>query len=150
MTVDQNPAPGTPVAPGTTIVTLTATDGNSNSMSCDFNLVVSELIPPVAACKPATVQLDANGTGSIAPADVFDATNSSDNCGTATPQSVSPASFSCGDIGPNTVTLTVNDGNGNTATCTATVTVEDNRAPNPACRYRLPCSSMQTAQEASP
>ncbi|MCB9285712.1 MAG: hypothetical protein H6560_00230 [Lewinellaceae bacterium] len=80
------------------------------------------------------MQLNANGTGSIALTDVFDAINSSDNCGTVTPQSVSPSSFSCGDIGPNTATLTVNDGNGNTATCMATVTVEDNVAPAAACQ----------------
>ncbi|MCB0598324.1 MAG: T9SS type A sorting domain-containing protein, partial [Phaeodactylibacter sp.] len=79
---------------------------------------------------PATVQLDASGTGSIAAGDVFDAVNSSDNCGTVNPQSVSPSSFTCANLGENPVTLTVNDGHGNTATCSATVTVAD---PNGFC-----------------
>jgi len=132
--VSQDPAPGTLLGPGITPVTLTATDGNNNSESCDFNLTVVDNTAPTAACQPATVQLNASGMGSIAASDVFDATNSSDNCGTVNPQSVSPASFSCANIGANMVTLTVNDGNGNTSTCEASVAVEDKLAPTAACQ----------------
>ncbi|WP_242133012.1 HYR domain-containing protein, partial [Aestuariivivens marinum] len=42
-------------------------------------------------------------------------------------------SFDCGNIGPNTVTLTVTDNNNNVSTCTATVTVEDNVDPTITC-----------------
>ena len=86
---------------------------------------LSDNTAPTAACQSAVVQLDGAGTGSLVAADVFDAANSSDNCGTVNPQSVSPGSFTCADVGTRSVTLTVNDGNGNTATCMATVTVED-------------------------
>ncbi|MFQ5447251.1 MAG: MopE-related protein, partial [Saprospiraceae bacterium] len=87
--------------------------------------------PPSVTCKPATAALDANGSASITPSDVYD--SGSDNCGTVNLVSVSPNAFDCGDLGANTVTLTVNDGNGNTATCTATVTVADNEAPTITC-----------------
>jgi hypothetical protein len=54
--------------------------------------------------------------------------------GKETPASVSPNSFNCGNLGANTVTLTVNDGNGNTNTCIATVTVQDNIPPVAQCK----------------
>src|SRR5437016_7599455 len=38
-------------------------------------------------------------------------------------------SFTCVNVGPNPVTLTVTDVNGNEQTCTATVTVEDRSEP---------------------
>ena len=66
------------------------------------------------------MQLDANGTASILPGDVDD--GSSDACGIAT-KTVTPNSFSCTNVGTNTVTLTVSDVNGNSSTAAATVTV---------------------------
>ncbi|MCO6476472.1 MAG: HYR domain-containing protein, partial [Phaeodactylibacter sp.] len=121
--VTQSPAPGTPVSAGVTLITLTADDGSSTPQSCTFNLNVLDVTPPAAACQPATVQLSSAGAGSITPAEVFDAANSSDNCGVVNPVSVSPTSFSCSDVGSATVTLTVSDDNGNTSTCSAAVTV---------------------------
>ena len=47
---------------------------------------------------------------------------------------VSPNAFTCADVGPNTVTLTVTDVNGNISTCDATVTVEDNINPTAVCQ----------------
>ena len=126
VTVGQSPVAGTLAGAGPTTVTLTATDGNSNqSQPCSFTLIAVEVTPPTAACRPTTVQLNASGTGSISASDVFDAANSSDNCGSVNPQSASPSTFSCANLGNNMVTLTVNDGNGNTATCMASVMVED-------------------------
>ena len=117
---------------GANTVTLFVNDGNGNWANCTATVTVVDNIAPTATCKAATVALDANGSGSITPADVFD--SGTDNCGTVTPQSVTPNTFGGGDVGANTVTLTVNDGNGNTATCTATVTVEDNVAPAANCK----------------
>src|SRR5207247_2348935 len=48
--------------------------------------------------------------------------------------SVSPSAFTCANVGPNTVTLTVTDNNNNVATCTATVTVVDNTLPTAKCK----------------
>ena len=47
---------------------------------------------------------------------------------------VSPNTFTCANIGGNTVTLTVTDINGNSATCTATVTVQDVTPPTANCQ----------------
>src|SRR5678816_123285 len=58
---------------------------------------------------------------------------SSDVCGAVT-LSASKTSFSCADLGPNTVKLTVTDGSNNTATCNATVTVKDVTPPTANCK----------------
>ncbi|MCG8404815.1 MAG: Ig-like domain-containing protein [Phycisphaerales bacterium] len=78
-----------------------------------------------------TVQLDASGNASITANDVDNGSN--DACGLAS-LNVSPNSFTCANVGNNTVTLTVTDNNGNTSTCTATVMVEDNVAPTAVCQ----------------
>jgi hypothetical protein len=111
---------------GPNTVTLTVTDVNGNTSTCTTTVTVEDNIPPTATCQNATVFLDASGNASITAADINN--GSTDNCGVAS-VSVSPSSFTCADIGPNTVTLTVTDVNGNSSTCTATVTVTDNIGP---------------------
>jgi len=84
-----------------------------------------------ATSTSVVLQLDANGQATLDPA-LIDA-GSTDNCGIAS-ISVSPNNFTCADVGPNTVTLTVTDVNGNSSTCTSTVIVEDNVAPTAVCQ----------------
>ena len=45
-------------------------------------------------------------------------------------------SFSCSNVGPNTVTVNVTDVNGNTGTQTAIITIQDNVAPLAICQDR--------------
>ncbi len=97
-----------------------------------------DTIPPEVTCRNTTVPLDGTGHASIVPADVFD--SGSDNCGTVNLVSVVPNSFDCDDLGENTVTLTVDDGNGNVNTCPATVTVTD---PGDACLPAVPAVSRE-------
>ncbi len=104
---------------GTTTVTWTASDGINPSVSCTFTVTVTDNEKPKAFCKNATVTL-ANGTASITPNDINN--GSSDNCGAVT-LALSKSTFTCANIGSNTVTLTVTDTHGNTQTCTANVTV---------------------------
>ena len=112
---------------GTTINTFVATDDCGNMATCSFDVVVTDNELPVANCiAPLTVQLDANGMASITAADVDN--GSTDNCGIAS-TTIDIMDFTCADVGPNTVTLTVTDVNGNMSTCTTTVTVEDMVAP---------------------
>ena len=115
---------------GAHTATLTVTDVNGNTATCTATVTVEDNIAPTAVCQNVTVQLNSNGEASITPAEVD--FGSTDNCGIAS-LSVSPGTFDCGDIGSNTVTLTVTDVNGNSSSCTATVTVEDNIPPNPVC-----------------
>ena len=82
---------------------------------------------PVATCKNFTVQLDAAGNASILASDIDN--GSVANCGIAS-MTVSPSTFTCANVGANTVTLTLTDTNGAIVTCNATVTVQDNVPPN--------------------
>ncbi len=82
-------------------------------------ILFTDVIPPTASCKPATITLS-NGTATITPSDIDN--GSTDECGTVT-LSVSPSQFDCSNIGANNVTLTVMDAAGNTSTCMAVVTV---------------------------
>ena len=101
-------------------------DGNSSQ--CTATVTVEDNEAPTASCKPATVSL--NGSSAmITAADVN--SGSFDNCSASL--SVSPSSFGCGDLGGNTVTLTVSDMDGNSSQCTATVTVQDNESPSITC-----------------
>ena len=86
---------------------------------------------PVATCQDLTIQLDATGNASITAAQIDN--GSVADCGLAS-LSVSPSSFTCEEVGVNTVTLTVTDANGGTATCTATVTVQDLVPPTAICQ----------------
>ncbi|MCK4854996.1 MAG: hypothetical protein KAT31_12055, partial [Bacteroidales bacterium] len=91
----------------------------------------NDFIPPAAVCQDITVQLDATGNASISGTDIDG--GSTDNCGIAS-LLANPNAFTCANVGPNTVTLTVRDVNGNENTCTATVTIEDNTVPVAICR----------------
>lgn len=83
--------------------------------------VVATCGPPVAMCNDITVQVGADGNAPV-PADEVGA-GSTAECGLAS-ETVNPSSFTCNDLGDNTVTYTVMDENGASSTCTATVTVE--------------------------
>ncbi len=93
-------------------------DGN------DVVLVVDST--PTAFCQPFTAELDASGNVTILPSDVDGGSFDPDGPVTLT---LDNDTFSCADVGPNTVTLTVTDSTGNTASCTAIVTVVDNIFP---------------------
>ncbi|PNQ75028.1 hypothetical protein C1T31_02510 [Hanstruepera neustonica] len=86
--------------------------------------------PPVAIAQDITVQLDETGNVSISVEDINN--GSSDDCGIET-MTIDIDSFTCENVGDNTVTLTVTDVGGNVSTATATVTVEDNVMPDVVC-----------------
>jgi hypothetical protein len=78
-----------------------------------------------------TLELGADGTATITPADVID--TSADACGILT-SGVDITDFDCSDIGtPVIVTVFVVDNNGNSSACTAVVTVVDLLAPVVTC-----------------
>ena len=111
---------------GVNTVTLKVTDTNGNVTSKTATVTVEDKITPVIVTKNITIQLDAAGTASIVVADVNN--GSTDNCGISLVE-LDKTSFTCANIGANTVTLKVTDNNGNIATQTAIVTVEDKIAP---------------------
>ncbi|MDV7400065.1 hypothetical protein RZS08_52100, partial [Arthrospira platensis SPKY1] len=105
----------------------TATDAEGNVTTASFNVTVQDNTPPMVVTQNITISLDANGNASIMPSDIDN--GSSDNCGGINLVSVMPNSFTCANLGANTVILTVSDMNGNTATGTAQVTVNDVTPP---------------------
>ncbi len=117
---------------GTTTNTFVVTDASGNTATCSFDITINDNEAPVANCAaPFTIQLDANGMASITATDIDN--GSTDNCAIAS-TSIDVTDFTCADVGPNTVTLTVTDVNGNSSTCTTVVTVEDNVAPIAVCQ----------------
>ncbi|WP_420208311.1 vWA domain-containing protein [Candidatus Electronema sp. JC] len=107
-------------------LSLTVTDDSGASNSCVAKVTTVDKVAPVVKTKDVTVQLSASGKASIAVSDVDG--GSADNCCIAS-RSISKNSFTCADVGPQSVTLTVTDCNGNSASAAATVTVADTLAP---------------------
>ncbi|TVR86397.1 MAG: HYR domain-containing protein, partial [Saprospirales bacterium] len=117
---------GSPIA-----VTLTVTDLDGNQDDCVAFVTVEDNIDPVAQCEEEiTVYLDENGQASITVDDVND--GSSDNCDIVS-YDLSQTDFDCGDLGSNTVTLTVTDQSANSDECQTTVNVVDEIAPIAEC-----------------
>jgi uncharacterized delta-60 repeat protein len=118
---------------GQNTVTLTVTDVNGNSDSKTATVTVEDKIKPTVVTQNITVQLDANGSASITPAQINN--GSTDNCSIpVNGYSLNKTIFHCSDVGQNIVTLTVTDVNGNSDSKIATVTVEDHIKPIANCK----------------
>ena len=118
LTVDCDEMPSTDVV-------LTATDISGNTASCTTQILVMDTVAPTAVCQSFTLYLSQGGAGLLLPTDV--GSGSSDPCGILA-MSVTPSTFSLGDVGANNVVLTVTDSSANSSSCTATVTVVDSFA----------------------
>ena len=111
--------PGAPFPVGTTKVTYIFTDEAGNETSTSFNITVEDDTKPVLITRNISRSL-ADGTVTITTEDIDN--GSWDNCGISS-LTVSPASFTCANIGENTVTITAIDFHGNESTATAVVTI---------------------------
>lgn len=118
---------------GTNTVTLTVTDTNGNKATNTAVVTITDDILPVAKTKSATIQLNPQGTVTLAPADVDNL--STDNC--VLTYTLDKTSFTCENLGDNTVTLTVTDLSGHTSTATAVVTITDAAAPVVLTKYAI-------------
>ncbi|MFT6922569.1 MAG: hypothetical protein ACJA1C_001575 [Crocinitomicaceae bacterium] len=117
---------------GANTVTLTVTDGSGNISMCTSTVTVLDTISPSAVCQDITVYLDGTGNVTIVGADLDG--GSTDNCAGGLSFSANITSFTCAEIGANTVTLTVTDPGGNASNCTSTVTVLDTISPTIICQ----------------
>jgi hypothetical protein len=121
---------------GNNTVTLTATDQQGYTKTCQATVMVQDAIPPKITC-PAnqTVSADANCSGML---DIWPPTSKSDNCTPSASISVSqsPAGNTIlnGHNDARTVTLTATDASGNTAGCSLTVTLKDITPPSVTCK----------------
>ena len=116
---------------GANSVTLTVTDDNGKTDNCTATVTIVDSDPPTAVCQNITIQLDGSGNATIDAADIDG--GSTDNTGIAS-LTASQTAFDCSHVGPNSVTLTVEDLDGNTDQCTANVTVQDNINPTAICK----------------
>ncbi len=119
---------------GNNTVTLTVTDVNGNTSTCNGTVAVRDVTIPNAVCQNITIQLDAFGSQSIVASQVNG--GSWDSCGIAN-LAVFPTTFSCSQTvqyGVQQVVLTVTDVNANQNTCMANVTVMDTVRPVAVCK----------------
>ena len=100
---------------------LTSTNYQISFQSGIFS--IGDNVPPTVITKNITVYLDANGQVSITASDVD---NGSSDSGGIFNMTVAPSTFTCTNVGANTVTFTVIDFNGNVATANVIVTVVNN------------------------
>lgn len=120
--------PGTAFPVGITEVTYVFKDEAGNESSTRFKVVVTDDTKPVLITKNTSRTL-VNGQVTLDAADVDN--GSWDNCGIdVSSLTVSPARFTCAEIGENTVTLTAVDVHGNRNTASAVVTIIGN-VPEP-------------------
>ncbi len=114
---------------GINTVNITVTDENENVTNCTAQVTVIDDIAPVCILQDITVQVN-DGSTTVITSAMLD-NGSSDACGDDNDLIfvLSNDSFDCGDIGENTVDVTVTDLSGNSTNCSATVTVVDNIAP---------------------
>ncbi|QIA06324.1 T9SS type A sorting domain-containing protein [Draconibacterium halophilum] len=119
---------------GSQQLTKTGTFSNTYStiLGCDstitMHLQVRDDIAPVAKCNPIEVELDQNGFYSLSNFDLVDiAQGSNDDISKFEDLEiiVSPSTFTCENIGENTVSVKVKDAVGNQAICETIVTVAD-------------------------
>jgi hypothetical protein len=123
-----NSTAGTPVPIGTYTaanaipVTLTVTDQFLNMATCVASVIVFDNTPPAVSCiAPTTLSLDMTGNLTLTPADINNGTT--DACGAVVLSITSQSSFTCLDLGLNTVTLSATDLYGNVSTCNADITI---------------------------
>ncbi len=121
---------------GANTVTLSVTDVNGNVGTCTATVTVRDdnnpcCDAPVAVCQNFSIDLDLFGIGVITPSDIDG--GSMADCGLQS-LTASQTTFTCLDVGANTVTLTVTDVFGNSANCDATVFVGDVIPPVALCQ----------------
>jgi hypothetical protein len=109
---------------------VTVTDNATQCAATTTATVTStgtDTTPPVLRAAGFITALESNGTRTIEAADVD--WGSFDTCSGIASMSISPSTFTCANIGPNNVTLTVTDNAGNSASETVVVLLVDNAAP---------------------
>jgi hypothetical protein len=107
-------------------VTLTVTDKAGNMTTKTVTVLVKDNTPPVILAAGFTLALRGE-TRTIVAADID--YGSYDDCGSIASMTISPSTFTCANLGPNEVTLTVTDNAGNVASKTVTILVVDDTAP---------------------
>ncbi|MEO0731240.1 MAG: HYR domain-containing protein [Bacteroidota bacterium] len=117
------------------IVTLTADDGNGNTVSCQLEVTVDDNVPPTIICPPTQTQFT-DADCQVVVADYTGLAVTDDNCTEMTAitvtQEPAPGTVFTG-VRNVTVTLTADDGNGNMMSCDFALFVRDDTPPQLTC-----------------
>jgi len=130
ITTTQLPAPGTTLTGAESIVTITITadDGNGNSLTCNFDLTLDDDTNPSLTC-PANTDVNVDGNCEFKVPDYSSSLTLSDNCTANTNinifQSPPIDTILTGDNTSQTITMIADDGNGNSIACSFVITLED-------------------------
>ena len=100
-----------------------------------------DILPPTVITKNITVQLDGSGNANISAAQVNNGSTDNYSAPANLIYSLDKSTFTCANLGTNTVMLTVTDEAGNFASAPATVTVSDGISPIITCSPDLTVSS---------
>lgn len=114
---------------GANTITVVATDGSGNTTTQTIAVTVVDNLSPVITVSsvPVTVSLGTNGIGVVSAAQLV--AQVTDNCTVNPSVTISPTTFTCADLGSQTVTIFAADANGNIASTTVVITVVDQLAP---------------------
>ncbi|MEO9873029.1 T9SS type A sorting domain-containing protein [Ekhidna sp.] len=104
------------------MVYISATDNEGKSLKKSFSITLIDDVDPTVSTKNIELSIYAGGTLEIEPADVDN--GSYDLGGNPLSLSLDTNSFTCADIGENTIILTATDPAGNESSATAIVVVE--------------------------
>ncbi len=118
-------------------ITVMVKDESGNIAFCSAGITVLDTISPIPdLISSLNVYLNPSGVAAVNGSD-FDNGSTADNCSFSITSN--PNNFDCGDIGDNTVLVTVSDINGNSVHRQVTVTVRDTIKPlvNPPSDYSL-------------
>ena len=140
LTLSQVPAPGSTITDNT-VVTMTVTDQNGNSGSCNFTAIVIDTEDPVLTC-PTTFDVAINSSCQYAVPDLSAEVTGTDNCssfGNMTLTQNPPVGNIEGSL--TAVLITLTDEQGNSSTCITTLTPLDSEAPQITCPNPAPVSN---------
>lgn len=124
---------GDPYPVGTTLITWTAADASNNTATCQQNVVINDIEPPVFVCPTVSITEYTDNNQCEATNVMIQQPIGEDNCGTFTITScvrgdgqLMTAPF---PLGTTSVTWTATDAAGNTNTCSQNIIVIDGDAP---------------------
>ena len=129
LVITQDPVAGTPVGTGDTTVTITVTDEQNNSDTCEATLTVEDSTPPeITVCATGDGAVADGNCEALLP-DFTWAVVATDNCDIAPVITQDPVAGTVVGLGVTAVTITVTDVDGNFSTCAANFTVTENVPP---------------------
>jgi len=129
--VTQSPALGTTITANTT-VTISVEDADNNTNSCDFEVIVQDLIAPTITCA-ADINVNFNSSCQFVVGNYLATPVSlGDNCAGTPTVTQSPAAGAT-ISGQSAITLTASDASGNTSTCSFNLIPVDGQNPSVTC-----------------